>query len=132
MAENQTPEAALEWRRTEDFQDLYCNNIRFEASTWDLKVLFGTLDQGNPDPASIHPAVKFHTGVTMPWAQAKIALYNLYVTILFHEQSDGAISVPVSVRPPRIGDVLPEYVKEPEGQAMAERLGAFRTLLFGE
>lgn len=131
MAENQNREA-LEWKRTEDFRDLYCNNIRFEASAWDLKALLGTLDQGQPNPTANPPAVKFHTGVTMPWTQAKIALYNLYVSILFHEQSDGAVSVPAAIRPPRLLDVVPDFAKQPEGQAMAERLDAFRTQLFGE
>ena len=132
MAENQNPEAALEWKRTADFKDLYCNNVRFESSVWDLKALFGTLDQGNPDPSTSHPGVRFHTGVTMPWAQAKIALYNLYIAILFQEQANGTVSVPAAIRPPKVRDVIPEFLKQPTGQEVADKADAFRTFVFGE
>src|SRR6516162_9992800 len=131
MAENTEPEAALIWKRTDDFKDLYCNNVRFESSVWDLKVLFGTLDQGNPNSTEYQPGVYFHTGISMPWVQAKIALYQLYVAILFQEMSNGTIQVPAQVRPPRMKDVLPDLAKQPAGQHVAERADQARNLIFG-
>ena len=131
MAENQNPESALRWKRTDDFRELYCNNVRFESSVWDVKALLGTLDQGNPDPTVHLPGVYFHTGVTMPWVQAKIALYNLYIAILFHEQANGIVSVPDAVKPPTVAEVVPEFIKQPEGGEFAAKADAFRALIFG-
>jgi hypothetical protein len=57
MAEDQGASSAETFRRDPDFATLYANNIRFEASVWDLKLLFGLLDLSKPTNI-----VEQHTG----------------------------------------------------------------------
>lgn len=39
------PKPEPEIRRREDFASVYANNCYFEASTFDIKLIFGNLDQ---------------------------------------------------------------------------------------
>jgi uncharacterized protein DUF3467 len=83
-----------EFRRTEDFVDVYANNINFEASTFDLKILFGQLNQSF-DPN----IVEQHTAVTVAWAEAKLFLHFLGVQLAAFEEVNGKILLPAAVLP---------------------------------
>ena len=64
-----TPEqsTAIERSQTEDFRNTYANNVLFETSVWDLKMIFGQLDQRLGQNAVVQ-----HTAVAVPWPQVKI------------------------------------------------------------
>ena len=90
--------ADLEIKRVEDFTSLYANNVRFESSAWDLKMLFGELDQSGGAEAS---SIELHTAMTVSWPTAKIMAYFLTANCLSHQLQNGPIAVPGSALPPR-------------------------------
>lgn len=84
-----------EFRRTEDFAEVYANNINFEASLFDLKILFGQLNQAF-DPNVIDQ----HTAVTIAWAEAKLLLHFLTIQLALYEDMNGKILIHPSLLPP--------------------------------
>lgn len=78
----------------DEFESVYANNTHFEPSVWDLKIIFGQLEQH-----SGAAVVDWHTGVTIPWNQAKIFFYYLAINIFAHELRSGDIKTPPSVLP---------------------------------
>ena len=93
--EQKTPQQTVEFKRQEDFETLYANNVQAEISVWDYKIIFGILDQ------SVQPnRVMQHTSIILPWAQAKLCQYYLQIAIAPHEVQNGKIEIPPSVRPP--------------------------------
>jgi hypothetical protein len=98
-----------------DFDSVYANNARFEISVWDLKIVFGQLDQ-----SSEKPVVDWHTAVTLPWVQAKLLSYYLQVNLAAYEAEQGRIRIPASVAPPEFPPVPPELENNPQVQAVRE------------
>jgi hypothetical protein len=96
--ENQT-----KFERVEDFASYYANNVQFEASAWDLKLIFGQLDQSQQPVV-----VEQHTAMTMPWSHAKIMAYFFIVNIIIHQGQHGMINIPSAVIPPRPNPLDPE------------------------
>jgi hypothetical protein len=88
--------ADVVFRRDEDFVELYANNVRFEPSAWDLKMIFGQLDQSETPNF-----VSQHTAVSIPWIQAKLCAYFLVVNTVLNAAVNGRVVVPASVVPPR-------------------------------
>lgn len=84
------------FERVEDFYTDYANNVYLESSAWDLKLIFGQLDQStNPVTTEQRAAI------TIPWSQAKILNYFLGIHIRAHEMDTGArITIPKNVIPP--------------------------------
>jgi len=76
MPSEQTPASQSQFERDEDFLPVYANNVLFEPSVWDLKMIFGQLDQSEGKAV-----VEQHTAVTIPWAQAKVLSYYLQVNL---------------------------------------------------
>lgn len=132
MADDNSTPSPLQWVRTADFADVYANNVRFESSVWDLKSVFGVLDQGTPNNVAIPPSVRFHTAIAVPWVQAKIMAYNMYLNVMFHEHTDGTIKIPASVMPPSLETLIPTMAETPEGRQLIERDKKLRADLFGE
>jgi hypothetical protein len=86
----------LKLERADGFASLYANNIRFEPSVWDLKFIFGEIDQSKGE------FVEQHTAITVPWAQAKVMAYFLAVNTILHQfQTGSIIQTPDSIKPPR-------------------------------
>lgn len=77
----------------EDVMPMYANNVRFEMSAWDLRMLFGQLAPGG------EAVVDYHTDVTIPWAQAKLMHLYLGINIMLYERQNGRIAIPSSVLP---------------------------------
>jgi len=78
------------------FEDLatdYANNVAFENTIWDLKLIFGEYSDNDK-------AVEWHTSVTIPWAQAKLMQYYLAVNVDAHELEHGKIRIPNIMIPP--------------------------------
>lgn len=84
------------YRRDEEtFTFDYANNVYLESSAWDLKLIFGQLDQAE---GAIN--VDQHTAITIPWPQAKVLIYFLKVHLLAYEIENGKIVVPKIALPP--------------------------------
>jgi hypothetical protein len=83
----ETPEENL------DLSVEYANNVLLEATTWDLKVLFG-------EYTNRARKVEWHTSMTMPWATAKLLAYFLQVNIAIYETYEQKIKIPVAAIPP--------------------------------
>jgi hypothetical protein len=99
------------FKRDEDFAALYANSVVSEHSVWDLKVIFGILDQ------SVTPMqVVQHTSINLPWVQVKLLSYYLNIAIAIQESFNGKIVVPAVVMPPdpRIATPPPGSEPRPE------------------
>jgi hypothetical protein len=95
QAQPTPPSTQVLYVREEDFEALYANNVLSEASVWDLKVIFGILDQ------SVQPnRVMQHTSINLPWTQAKVLSYFLRILLAVHELQNGKISIPAAIVPP--------------------------------
>ena len=77
---------------------VYANNTLFEVSAWDLKIIFGQLDQQVVQQIS-KPAIDWHTAVTIPWSQAKVLEYYLRANAVFYEKKFGPINLPPQAKP---------------------------------
>jgi hypothetical protein len=84
----------------EDFASLYANNITYEASVWDLKLIFGQLDQKLIQGQG-QTAVDYHTAITLPWSTVKSMVYYLRVNLAGHEAEAGPVKLPERVLPTR-------------------------------
>lgn len=82
----------------EEAVPVYANNVRFEMTAWDLRVLFGQLASTT---ISGEPGVDWHTDVTIPWIQAKLMHFYLGVNLALYETENGTIKIPTSVLPPK-------------------------------
>lgn len=91
--EPQQPSVVVE--RDEDFTALYANSVIAETSVWDMKVLFGIIDQ-----SSVPNKVIQHTSINLPWLQIKLLSYYLRANLAIHEKLNGKIFVPQNVMPP--------------------------------
>ena len=67
------------FRRGEDFESLYANNVQFESSIWDVKLIFGQFEQAKSE-------IEQHTAITLPWSQAKLAAYYFMVNLVLHQE----------------------------------------------
>ncbi|MGO8788129.1 MAG: DUF3467 domain-containing protein [Terriglobia bacterium] len=88
----------IEHRRLpdEDFWEGYANNVLMEPNVWDLKLIFGQLDQRQGPNVVVQ-----HTAITLPWNQVKVLLYLLKLNVDIYEMLNGKISFPKGIiRPP--------------------------------
>jgi hypothetical protein len=110
----------LKTERDEDFTDIYANVVRYESNAFDLKVVLGEIDLSGE--IETH---RMHTGLTIPWSAAKIAIYFLHVNVLFHEALNGKIKLPPSQIPPMV-DAPPEVMNDPAQKKVYDEINAFR------
>ncbi len=95
---NQTPpQIVAEYQKTEDFATVYANNVRYESSVWDLKMIFGDLDQSQGKEV-----VQLHTFVSIPMIKSKIIADMLRLNVEAYELDNGNIDVPIRVIPPGV------------------------------
>ena len=92
----ETPENTPVPHRSEDAESIYANNIHFEASVWDLKLVLGELDQSK-NPATVEQ----HTILTIPWQQVRLTAYYLILNAMVYEITNGRIPLPKQIIPPR-------------------------------
>lgn len=113
-------------KRIHEFDDVYANNTHFEPSVWDLKIIYGQLDQssGGVD-------IDWHTAVTMPWPAAKIASYYLQANLILHEARSGPIKIPPEVLPAPPAPPTEETKDDPVVIAVYERFKKAYDELFG-
>jgi hypothetical protein len=109
------PPSLLPYERAANFTSTYANNAFFEPSAWDLKIIFGQLDQSEGKAA-----VKQHLAVTVPWAQAKLALYYLRLQVAAMEMQSGKIAIRADLIPPEPPPLTPEQEKMPGAKELRD------------
>jgi len=102
-----TEAPAVRAEREPTFTSRYANNIRYEATVHDLKLIFGQSDLSRGGEV-----VQQHTAITIPFTLLKATLYFLRLNLAFHELYNG----PVSVAPPQI----PPPFEPPSEEVMAQ------------
>jgi hypothetical protein len=127
MPEETTVPDQIEFRRDEDFESLYANNVTFEMSVWDLKLIFGQLDQHGGKIA-----VEQHTSIAVPWVQAKLMSYFLQVNLAVYEADYGRIRIPANVVPPELPPLPPELENNPQAKAVRESVLQLREKFFSD
>ena len=112
MAPDKSTVPAANFEFIEDLHEEYANNVFYESSTWDLKLLFGQLDQSG-QLSNSEPKIKtvIHSTVTVPWTQAKLMFYWLKGHIEAHEMVNGEIHMPSSLIPPELPPLSEELKK---------------------
>jgi hypothetical protein len=91
------------FQRTDDFVEGYANNLRFEPTVYDLKIIFGETDQSSGTETT-----QQHTAITLPWALVKLALFFLEVNVAIHELVNGKIMIPPNQIPAPPNPIFPE------------------------
>ncbi|MGH9345483.1 MAG: DUF3467 domain-containing protein [Terriglobia bacterium] len=130
MADEQLSAAAqtppLKVVRDEDFASLYANNIQFELSAWDFRLLFGELDQ--IDGAAI---IRQHTAMTIPWSSVKLLIYFLQANLSIYEAANGFVRIPHDVIPPPPTNLYtPEQLENnPRARATVEFIAKIHEIL---
>jgi hypothetical protein len=98
----------------DEVYEAYANNVYYEASSWDLKLIFGQLDQSGGKVRIVQ-----HSAITVPWSLVKIMVYWLRGQIEAHELVNGKIHVPPPVIPIAPPLVTEENKKsEPNAEAV--------------
>jgi len=101
MSEQSSPVSTVpKFERVEDFVSAYADNARFEATVFNLKMIFGEIDL-----SSGTEVVKQHTSITLPWALVKLVVFYLQINILLHEAQIGKITVPPNQAPPAMPEM---------------------------
>jgi len=93
----EAPSAA---ERSTDFRTYYANNILFESTAWDMKLTFGHIDR-----ATAPLLVMNDCSVTIPWPQAKLALFWLRLHV---EMAEAEIEGKIPIRKDLLPLELPE------------------------
>jgi hypothetical protein len=114
MAEQIPSQVPPEIRRATDLPSIYANNIHFELSIWDLKLIFGELQQHEGKEV-----INQRLAVTIPWLQAKILSLFLQLHVAFYEAWQGKIHVPPQFRP-QLPPSDQESETDPAARAIAE------------
>jgi len=102
-ADTKTPEKPavipIDYKRLPDdkFFEGYANNVVFESSAWDLRLIFGKLDQSKGPNTVVQ-----HSAITLPWSQVKAGIYLLQLHLAFHEAVNGKVYVPKGIINPPV------------------------------
>jgi Protein of unknown function (DUF3467) len=123
MPEEPKPNTSA-FARANDFRSVYSNNVQLENSVWDLKLIFGILDQRHGKQN-----VEQHTSVSMNWIQAKLLIYFLQMSMTFFEAENGLIKIPPSILPPDLGELPQDYANNPGVKAAWEAVRKLRQQL---
>lgn len=116
MAEQSSP-PPIRFERDEDFASLYANHVFYENSVWDMKLVFGQLDQSEGPNVVIQ-----HTAVAVSWLQLKLMIYFLQVNLAVHEAQNGVVKVPTSVMPPIPEPLTPELQTDATARECREKI----------
>jgi len=96
----------------EEVYEAYANNIFYEASSWDLKLIFGQLDQREGKLKVVQ-----HSAITLPWPMVKLMAYWLKGQAEAHELTNGKIHIPPPVVPAPLS--LTDEIKKSDPNAEA-------------
>jgi hypothetical protein len=101
----------------------YANNVRYEANIWDLRIIFGHLQEDHID---------WHTTITVPWAQVKLMTYYLRVNAAFHERGNDPVRIPVTMKPDPPAPPTEDQLNDPSYMELFEAHRKIYTDTFGE
>lgn len=93
--------------KTDDFRSEYANNSLLQVSNWDLKIIFGELDQSK-GPNDVIQKV----AITLPWPQAKVLSYFLTLNLITHEAVNQREVIPSGIIPPLPKEAPPGVTAE--------------------
>lgn len=117
--ETPTLEQQVHIEQAEDFVTGYANNIQFEPTSYDLKLVFGELSQTGGKVT-----IEQHTSITISWVEAKMLSYFLQIQIAGYELQNGKIQVPKNVwpvvPPPVPADIQDKETAEAMRQMVSE------------
>ena len=114
-----------QFRRSEEFISGYANNIQLEYSAFDLKLIFGLLDQ-RESSAGKPPQIDQHTEINLSWLQAKLLIYFMELNLALYEQANGKIKIPAELLPPEIPASPQPPFDNPQGREMFELMRKIR------
>jgi hypothetical protein len=97
MEEEATTTTKSQPKGSTSLTSLYANNVRFEPTFWDLKLVFSQLDASDQDAIIIQP----HTAISLAWAEAKVAAFLLLLQVEAYEADNGRIHLAPRVIPRR-------------------------------
>ena len=98
------PPASIEF--ADEVYEAYANNVFYESSSWDLKLIFGQLDQSEGKIRVVQ-----HSAITLPWPQIKLMVYWLKGQIEAHELKNGKVQIPPPIIPPPLPPLTEELKK---------------------
>lgn len=120
-----------ELRRDRDFISRYANNIQLEGSAFDLKLIFGLLDQsGVARGGSL--AVDQHTSISLSWPEAKLLIFFLRLHVAGHEKENGKIKIPIGALPAEPPATPPPPFDNPQGRVAFDLIRKLRAELIAE
>jgi len=94
--------------RAADFTNRYANTIYYESTASDIKLVFGHVELAT-DPVKIQNDF----AVTIPWTQAKLALFWLRLHIeLVEADLDSKIPIRKDMLPAQLPERFPEPMQE--------------------
>jgi hypothetical protein len=105
------------FQHTPNFISAYANNVRFESTVWDLRVIFGEIDQ-----SSGAEVVHQHTAISLPWSLVRLVAFYMQFNLVIHEAINGKVSVPPSQIPPVPPELTPEQEAENPTLKMARAM----------
>src|SRR5262245_7106151 len=111
--------------KTPNFIELYANNVRLETSVWDLRLILGALDQSDMNDVQ----VRVSGTVNIPWRQAKLLAYFMVMNMLYHEASNGHITLPAGLITQDF-PVIDELKDDPKAIDLVARINRLREELF--
>jgi hypothetical protein len=104
---------ASQYEFANEVYEAYANHVYYESSSWDLKLIFGQLDQHEGTVKVVQ-----HSAITLPWPLVKTMVYWLRGHIEAHELTNGKIHIPPPVIPTEPPPV-PEETKKSDPNAEA-------------
>jgi hypothetical protein len=117
----------METRRTEDFVSRYSNNVQLESNSFDLKLVFGLLDQSRATKQpTAKPSVEQHTAISLSWPEVKIIMFYLQVHLTGYEMENGKVKIPASAIPPEPPLTPPTQFDNPQGRAALDLIRKLR------
>lgn len=99
----------------EQFYEGYANNLFLESNAWDLKVIFGNIDQSKGANTVVQ-----HSAITLPWSQIKVGIYFLQIHLAVHEIVNGKVQVPKRVISPPVPPTEDQEKEDPRTRKLFE------------
>lgn len=124
-AANITDAQTLVRRRGHEFVSRYANNVQLESSAFDLKLVFGLLDQSGAQNLET-PSVDQHTAMSLSWTEVKLLIFFLQLHLAGYEAENGKVKVPIAALPPEPPSVLPAQFDTPQGRQGIELIRQMR------
>jgi len=121
------PRIISEFRRNEDFVARYANNVQIENSAFDLKVVFGLLDQSGAAKQPVGKlAVDQHTSISLSWPEVKLLIFFMQLHLAGYEAENGKVKVPLDALPPEPPSVIPPQFDNEAGRKGMELIRKMR------